>query len=167
MLHERTRIEGDRAYLTLTRGFEAVIDVEDVHTVGQFPWCSDFRRDRRDLVYAVRANPTGGQYRLHRVLMKAPDDLVVDHVNGNTLDNRRANLRLATVGQNNANARRFRSNTTGYKGVTYSKRDRKFIAQISHEGRLRSLGYFNTPEEAFAAYVVKARELRGEFARFA
>lgn len=74
------------------------------------------------------------------------------------------NLRIATPSQNLANIKRARNNTSGFKGVTYGKKARKWYAQIRRGKRYR-LGPYETPQEAHAAYVTKATELYGEFAR--
>lgn len=88
----------------------------------------------------------------------------VDHVNGDGLDNRRANLRQATRGQNMANRRTPRTNRSGFKGVA-KHRSGRWQARIWHERRMRSLGLFATPEDAARAYDAAAKELFGEFAR--
>lgn len=87
----------------------------------------------------------------------------LDHINGNPADNRIFNLRLATSAQNNANSSKRRRNRSGYKGVT--RYHSKWAAHIYKNGRSIYLGAFPTREEAHAAYVQKARELFGEFAR--
>lgn len=89
----------------------------------------------------------------------------LDHRNGNPTDNRLANLRLATLSQNIANARRRADNTTGFKGVV--RQGQRFRAQIKQAGKTLHLGMFDTPEEAHAAYVAAARERFGDFARAA
>ena len=87
----------------------------------------------------------------------------IDHRDGNSTNNRWSNLRRATPSQNNANRRRPRHNTSGYKGVYF--RWGFWRACIKRNGRRIYLGVFATPEEAHAAYVAAARKLFGEFAR--
>lgn len=89
----------------------------------------------------------------------------IDHISGNPSDNRLCNLRLATSGQNKANSGLPRHNTSGFKGVSYDKRDRRWYAYISLSNRKKHLGVFDTPEEAHAVYAEAARRHRGEFAR--
>jgi hypothetical protein len=92
----------------------------------------------------------------------------LDHINGEKADNRFANLREATHSQNCHNIRRRpKTNTTGFKGVTYFARCRTFRAKIHVDGRYLSLGYFATAEEAHAAYCAAATEHFGEFASIA
>jgi hypothetical protein len=90
---------------------------------------------------------------------------VVDHRDGNPLNNRWSNLRLSSYSNNVANQSRKQSNTSGFKGVHRDRRRGKWIAQIKKNGRQYWLGRFETAEQAHAAYVAKAHELFGEFAR--
>lgn len=88
----------------------------------------------------------------------------VDHWNGDTLDNRRANLRATDPSHNGGNQRVRRSNSSGYKGVAWVKRNRKWLAQILVNGRSRHLGYHDDIEAAARAYDQAAIEAWGEFA---
>ena len=90
---------------------------------------------------------------------------VIDHRDRNPLNNRWDNLRLATFSSNSANRRRHRNNRSGFKGVWFDPPTGKWRARIRKDKRSYWLGLFETPEEAHAAYVAKARELFGEFAR--
>jgi hypothetical protein len=96
-----------------------------------------------------------------RPLEKSED---VDHINGDHLDNRRENLRIATRAQNIANNGLRATNTSGYKGVTWSKSCRKWLAQLYVSGERHYLGMFLTREEAYEAYAKAARELYGDYA---
>ena len=101
-------------------------------------------------------------YRLHRVIWVLmtgvdPGEKLVDHINGNTRDNRWSNLRLVTSQQNQHNRRGW--------GITYDKRrvSKPWRAQIRHKGKLKVLGTYACPLIARIAYIDKARELRGEY----
>lgn len=89
----------------------------------------------------------------------------IDHKNNRRTDNRWSNLRSATSQQNKWNARTPRHNTSGFKGVSWATRDQKWRAQIKVGDRPRSLGAFDCPREAHAAYVAAAKKHFGEFAR--
>lgn len=104
---------------------------------------------------------------LHRLIMGEPEGLEVDHRNGDGLDNRRQNLRVATHAQNLANQRLSAANTSGFKGVSFDRTrpNKPWAAYIKHGGRKLFLGRHETREAAAAAYDAKARELFGEFAR--
>jgi hypothetical protein len=103
---------------------------------------------------------------LHRAIINAPKGLYVDHINGDTLDNRRANLRIATNSQNQANRIRLKSGTSSrYRGVTWNKASQKWQAGIKCNLKSTHLGLFESEEEAARAYDRAAREMFGSFAR--
>jgi hypothetical protein len=89
----------------------------------------------------------------------------IDHKDGNGLNNQRSNLRVTLHGKNSMNRRCNKNNSTGFKGVRFSKFHGKFQAQIQFCGTKKHLGYFFTPEEAHAAYKTAAIRFHGEFAR--
>jgi hypothetical protein len=95
--------------------------------------------------------------------MNPPEGMVVDHINGNGLNNRRSNMRNCTRAQNSANRRPKRGAASPYKGV-FPRPDGKFEASICHDGRKQYLGRFENEIEAARAYDKKAKELHGEFA---
>lgn len=116
------------------------------------------KNDDQDYPYAMCAD----QRLLHRVLLNAPPDMLVDHKNKNTLDNRMENIRIVTHAQNTWKRTKNRTNTTGYVGVTAVRGG--FVAGISCQNRRINLGRFATAKEAALAYDAKCLELRGEFA---
>src|ERR1043165_3940616 len=89
---------------------------------------------------------------------------LVDHIDGNGLNNRRSNLRLATYAQSSMNRGRNIKNSSGYKGVDL--KDGKWRAEIQVSRKKVYLGRFSTPEEAYAAYCEAAKKYHGEFANF-
>jgi hypothetical protein len=104
--------------------------------------------------------------RLARLLMNAPKNMEVDHINGNPLDNRRNNLRLATAGQNRAAFQSPRKNKTSrYRGVRWHKRVKKWMASIGSNHKVYYLGYYTIEEQAALAYNKAALGLFGEFAQ--
>lgn len=100
---------------------------------------------------------------MHREIVGVMDSHAwVDHIDRDTLNNRRGNLRQCTAAQNIANGGKRRHNSSGYRGVVWYKG--KWVAQIGHRRKLLYLGRFSTPEEAAIAYDAAARQLYGEFA---
>lgn len=91
---------------------------------------------------------------------------LLDHADRDTTNNAIGNLRLADVGQNRSNSRLNRTNTSGFKGVSWHKRSRRWVAFISIGGRNKNLGYFDEPELAAIAYQRAARQHHGDFAHF-
>jgi hypothetical protein len=117
--------------------------------------------------YAVAFVPVDGRFKLtylHRFLMDAQPGEMVDHCNGDALDNRRNNLRLATPQQNGQNKRLSPLSTTGLKGVGWHKRRGRYHARIQLQGIRYHLGFFDDAETAALAYDAAARRLFGAFA---
>lgn len=100
---------------------------------------------------------------LHRLIMQPPPRLVVDHINGNTLDNRRANLRVCTNAENIRNSR-INTGSSRFKGVYYDKAKARWKAQIGYDNQRFHIGFYATEEEAAIAYDLKANELFGQYA---
>lgn len=123
-----------------------------------------------DRGYVRREAWAGGRRRvvkLHRFIWELRGERAprsIDHINRDPLDNRRSNLRAATVRENNCNVGRRRDNSSGIKGVYFCVRIQRWRARISVHGQTRHLGSFATAAEAAAAYSFAAREYHGEFA---
>ena len=101
---------------------------------------------------------------MHRAIMNPPDGTVVDHINRNSLNNRRCNLRICTQKENLRNGRPSRRSTSRFKGVYFDKQTRKWIAKIGYNGKTIHLGSFEDEVEAAKAYDRKAYELFKDFA---
>jgi hypothetical protein len=147
----------------LSQGKVALIDDEDAPRVLQHKWTYTRVNQRR--AYAQTKIRVGAKQRtlyMHRLILDAPAGELVDHINGNGLDNRRENLRLATVAQNTRNSRQRRGSAAGYKGVR--RRGDKWQARIAVNSKQIHLGVFSSKEEAAQAYDTAAREHFGEFA---
>jgi hypothetical protein len=153
--------------LPLTRGLVALIDDIDEHLT-VYKWRP--RVGGVALLYARRNVRVGGsrvEVSLHREIMCAAPDQVVDHINGNGLDNRRGNLRLCTRAGNARNLTRKQAGTSShFKGVCWHSRDRKWVAMIKAPGlkSQKSLGYFALEIEAARAYDAAAVMYFGDFA---
>ncbi|WP_186378113.1 HNH endonuclease [Yersinia rochesterensis] len=108
-------------------------------------------------------------YRAHRLAWMYVNGAMpafdIDHINGVRNDNKISNLRLATPSQNQHNTSKSKNNRSGYKGVYFNKRDKKFVAQIMVNRKRVAIGYYLSADEAHKAYQKASLMLHGEFAR--
>lgn len=152
--------------IPLTKGMFALVDDEDFDHLVQWKWHVQLGpsgpRPRR-LVKTGLARPRQKPLLMYRVLLGLSGREVVDHVDGNPLNNQRVNLRIATNGQNLANAKLHANNTSGFKGVGWHHNAWK--ATIRVHGKQQSLGRFNEKLSAARAYDEAAIRLFGEFAK--
>ena len=141
---------------------ETVVDLKDFVLVKEHKWCLDSDG------YVVSSIPMEKRHsrlvRLARFLLCLPPQLEADHRNHNLLDNKRQNLRRATPSQNKRNRELQKNNTSGFKGVYWHKRTRKWVAKIRGNGKKIHLGCFVDKLEAAKAYNKAALEYHGEFA---
>lgn len=122
---------------------------------------------RNPLKIKVRAyrRGSGKSLYLSRIIMSAPGGSNVDHINGDTLDNRRSNLRVCSAAENQQNSGKYNNNKSGFKGVYWISRDKKWGASISKNGKRHYLGYFPDKKSAAIAYNNAAVEYHGSFAK--
>lgn len=145
--------------IPLTKGKFATVDAEDYENLSQHKW---HWADNGGGGYAVRCAMRKSM-RMHRVITNCPRDMVVDHINGDGLDNRKGNLRVCTNTQNIQSRLTFKNNSSGQKGVCYRKDSRKWRARLGVRGKYITLGNFETFEEAKRCYITRAKEEYGEF----
>jgi hypothetical protein len=159
------RVVGNLAYVPLTKGYEAVIDADDARLVEPWRWSA---KVTKWTVYAERSyrdNGTRFTVKMHRSILGAEAGALVDHRDGNGLNNRRGNLRFATRAENARNRRIGKDNTSGFKGVTFYKPYGTWRAQICVDNHKMHLGYFDTPEGAYAEYCAASERLHGNFSK--
>lgn len=150
--------------IALTRGIVAIVDDDDFELISKFNWSAS------NYGYAqAHFTKEDGRYTkisMHRLIsgLRLGDKREVDHINGNTVDNRRSNLRIVSHSENMKNARQRKTNTSGYKGVSWSSSLNRWMAFISVEGRTKNLGMFSDKESAYKAYCNAALKYHGEFA---
>lgn len=152
-------------HLELSRGLRALVDDEDHERLSGYRW---FANVKLRTAYAYRTVSLDGKNKntlLHREIMCAPPGLDVDHINGDGLDNRRENLRICTRAENMRNQTHKAANKSSqFKGVSWAKQKRKWLAGIRLNERHVFLGYFDREEDARDAYAAAAREAFGDFA---
>ncbi|MBN8979329.1 MAG: HNH endonuclease [Rhizobiales bacterium] len=138
--------------IPLTGGFEAVVDDDDAADLRRWAWQI---QTVGTLHYARRSTgPRGSTVYLHRQIMGPPSGFVVDHIDGNGLNNRRANLRLVTHSQNLWNRRKKAD------GVCFAPKTNKWRATIGYQNKKYEIGFYNTREDASAARAYVASVLR-------
>jgi hypothetical protein len=154
--------------IPLTQGKVAIVDDADYEWLNQWKWFCIGKGGQR----VARNEPckTGNRRQqtiyMHRAIMDASTDQIVDHINGDPLDNCRCNLRFATQAENSRNRKRSITNqSSNHKGVNFHKRDKRWCANIGHNGKTIFLGEFNEEIDAAKAYNDAAQKLFGEFAR--
>lgn len=153
-------------------GYKVLIDDEDFEKVTKLTWHTNIGCDKNRYIYFDSTkvyDPKKGwaTIRLHRLLLSIElyDKRKVDHINGNTLDNRKSNLRICTNQQNCMNSKKSKNNTTGYKGVTYDREREMYRAQIMTNRKQKYLGLYMSPELAHIAYCEASIKYHGEFGR--
>ncbi len=151
------------AYVPLSKDLFALIDVSDIELVDQYSWHAGFRRDTA--YAACSTHKPRKMIYMHRLITNAPHGLEVDHKFGNTLDNRRSQLRLATRSQNAKNMKTPKHNNSGLKGVHWSKVMNKWGVRIGCDGTSKVIGYFSDKTLAHEAYKDASVRLHGEFGR--
>jgi hypothetical protein len=147
--------------IALTRNMVAVVDANDYEWLSQWVWSAS---KRRHTYYATRNAYDENEEHIIVMMHQVISGRYADHINGNGLDNRRANLRCATARQNSHNRRGNVVSISGYKGVYPQSSGGKWTAKIKTNDITYYLGTFPTKEEAARSYDKKAQELFGEFA---
>jgi hypothetical protein len=161
-LEECTRPDGT-VEIPLTRGKVALIDGADFHLVASRKWYA--LNNKVGLWYALTKHKVAAGRTvlgIHQVILGQKQ---IDHFNHDGLDNRRKNLRPATHSQNSANRGRPQNNRSGFKGVSWDKRGRRWAAYITVNYKHLSLGRFSNAKEAALAYDIASRQHFGEFSR--
>lgn len=110
------------------------------------------------------------KYYLHRLIWimfngNIPDDMEIDHIDGNGLNNNIFNLRVANSSQNKCNSKKRITNSCGFKGVSLHKKSNKFYSRIQFDKKVICLGYFDTAEKAHEAYENASKKYHGNFGR--
>jgi hypothetical protein len=146
--------------IPLTKGRMAIVDDQDFEWLSTYKWYFNSQKGYAATPKKMQDGTTK-TISMQREIMNTPAGMETDHINGNKLDNRRENLRVATHTQNQSNRGKQKNNTSGFKGVILL--NGKWYRQIKYKWKNYHGGPFNTPEEAAADYDRAALELHGEF----
>ncbi len=150
--------------IPLTQGKFAIVDSEDFKRLNQWKWYFNAG-------YALRGQRNFGckgncvKIYMHRLIAETPEGMQTDHINGDRLDNRKCNLRAATISQNIMNQKPQIGCSSKFKGVFWNNRINKWQCQIKSNKKYKYIGVFDSEDNAAKAYNNAAMELHGEFAR--
>jgi WD40 repeat protein len=154
------------------KGHDVMLDDEDVNFVQSHKWQIDsaWKRGKiyffyNDHYYKEDGKRTTYHKFLHRLLMGTPVGLVTDHIDGNTLNCQKSNMRICTQDENNKNIKMPNTNTSGYKGVSWHKGHKKWRADIHVDGHQVSLGIYDDPKKAYEVYCAAKKKYHGPYGR--
>lgn len=154
--------------IELTRGLKAIVDDADFEFLSGYSW----HAEKRGGIYYARGVISCVKRKcklayMHRLILCAKPGQLVDHKDGNGLNNQRSNIRICTHGENCRNVSPVKNATSKYLGVDLAGRpkNRRWRAAICHDGKRKHIGHFDTETEAAEAYNIEAIRLHGEFAR--
>ncbi len=153
-------MEHKHRIIPVSKGLFTVVDEQDYDELAKYRW---FAHRNGENYYACRSE-AGKTISMHRQILNVPAGLMCDHKNHDGLDNRRCNLRICTASQNQQNRLPRSAGTSHYKGVHWDAYNRKWRAEIQHNGRRIHIGYYDYQADAAIAYDDVAIELFGEFA---
>lgn len=157
---------GDTAWRP-ARGHTVIVSADDAALLQQPGWNVYPNKRYRNRPYISKVDRSGAHHRhiaLHRTIAHAPADMIVDHINGNTIDNRRSNLRICTQRQNTQNQRLRPNKKSRFKGVAKG-RGEYWYASLRIDGKSVRLGRFQDEAIAALAYDAAAEQFFGEFAK--
>jgi hypothetical protein len=155
--------------IPLTKGYVAVVDAEDYERLSSRQWSASVRKKTGRVYVVSRAGAGCRMAYMHRFILGLTEwqrgGQEVDHINGDSLDNRRSNLRVVSRQKNMLNRRLSNRNRSGYRGVGWVARRAKWQARICTNGARTHLGYFDDAIAAAMAYDIAAVVQHGDFAR--
>lgn len=149
--------------IKLTQGKFTLVNDEDYEYLNQWKWHT---YKSKGIYYARRYDCSNGgkkNIKMHRLLLNAEGEVLVDHIDGDGLNNQRVNIRLCTARQNAINRRGWGSSK--YTGVSFDKESKKWRARINTGFAKINIGRFAEEEKAAVAYNAYAKKYHGEFAR--
>lgn len=148
--------------IPLTQGKFAKVSDRDYVVLSKYNWFAGYNA-KRNVFVAQRNDKTKTMY-MHSVINKTPAGFDTDHIDGDTLNNQRSNLRTTSRGENMMNRKINKNNVAGFKGVSYKKLNKKWTAQIQVNKKKVYLGLFDKKEDAYKSYCEACYKYHGKFA---
>lgn len=142
---------------------KAIIDLDDVEKIKDYKWNMHVERNGT-YKYVTTSSKKCPYTKLHRLIMDAKENEIVDHINHNELDNRKSNLRICTNQQNICNCNIPKNNKSGCKGVYWAKDKQKWTVQVTINNKTKYIGRYSTYEEAVEARIQATKKYYGEYA---
>lgn len=159
--------------IALTKNLCTTVGDDDYDELSQYKWCAS-KASMRGPYYAERytrqIEGKKRKVRMHRAIWERHNFEIqsgyeIDHIDGDSLNNRRCNLRLCTHAQNLRNSKRRKDNISGFRGISLNRRSHKWQATITVDGKTIYLGLSDSPEVVAQIYNAAAKKYHGEFAR--
>lgn len=147
--------------IKLTQDKYTIIDFDDYGLISNYKWYAH----KKGNSFYVNSKIKSKTIFLHRVILDPPENMHVDHINGDGLDNRRCNIRIVVHHQNMMNRNKRKDNISKYKGVYKRKDCNRYAARIVFNGKTIHLGNFLTDYDAARAYNEAAKKYFGEYSR--
>ena len=150
-----------------TKAVYALVDDEDYEELSQYKWYFHKGKNDNRADYTKRyqhKNNKATIISMHRAIMKPPKGMVVDHINGNGLDNRKKNLRVCTNAENCRNAKKPKNNKSGHTGIFWRKEDKGWQVNICVNYKQKYLGVYKKPEDAIRVRKAAEKQFFGEYA---
>ena len=153
--------------IPLTRGQVAIVDADDFEWLSQYKWHAHWDEHMQGYYAACSKSVAKklGTTRMHRAIMKAKPGEIVDHIDGDGINNSKSNLRIATIRENAKNRKVSSSNTTTVTGVYFDNKSKKWVVKIQVDKKLITVGYFYDFNDAVEARKKAEEKYYGEFAR--
>lgn len=171
--HDYPINKSNEKYAVVTiKGYNILVDYDDLDKVYGHGWNVDkIAIAKKNLFYFTSEQTIDGirvKLRLHRLIMKCErnDGKYIDHINGNTLDNRKCNLRICTNAENVRSRKVRKDSSSGHRGVTFYKQTNRWVAYIGINYKKINLGYYDTMDEAVEARAKAVKKYHGDFARY-
>lgn len=152
--------------IQLTQGKVALVDDEDFEELIKYKWYASKVKTTNKFYVRRNIKIEGGKQktvRIHSVIINTPKGLYIDHIDGDGLNNQKSNLRVCSNAENARNRGANLNNTSGYKGVTWHKRMKKWVVQITVDYERKVYRSFSSKEEAYLAYCDACVTLHREF----